>query len=120
MAGLFGDEQAIGGTIIFSATSEHYKDLVYAPGTYRVTITGTASRLTDQLIKTATFDLTLVDPCDPPTSLTKPAFDNYMYTIADNNANPYTYPVFVVSPDYCTITYNYATSTLTNGGSAIT
>ena len=76
MAGLFGNEQAIGGTITFSATSDQYKDLVYEPGTYRVTITGTATRSTDQETKTATFEFTFVDPCDSPTSLTKPTFDN--------------------------------------------
>ena len=42
----------------------------YRPGTYTVTITGTVDDVDDVVpgtsSKTATFDFTLTDPCDPP------------------------------------------------------
>ena len=95
---------------------------MYAPGVYQVTITGTATKSENQAkkTKTATFEITLEDPCDPPVSLTKSSFDNQEYTITDINAEPYIHPEFTVSPSYCPIKYEYNWTMLTNNESAIT
>ena len=95
---------------------------MYAPGVYVVTITGTASKSENAAKKTrtATFQITLDDPCDPPVSLAKPSFENQEYTITDDSAEPYTHPEFTVSPSYCPIKYEYGWTMLANGDSAIT
>jgi len=120
--GLFLDETATSGTLSLLAKESDYENLVYAPGVYIVTITGTASNSQNSAKKTrtATFKITLVDPCDPPASLSKPAIVNQVYTITDDNADPYTHPEFVVSPLYCPVTYQYNVSLLSNNESAIT
>ena len=45
--GLFGDETAASGTLVFSTDLTDYKNQVYAPGVYVITIRGTATRSTD-------------------------------------------------------------------------
>ena len=50
--------------------------------------------------------LVLPDPCDPPISLTKVAFENQRYTLTDTGQS-YTHPDFSISPDYCPIDYTY-------------
>ena len=120
--GLFLDETATSGSLSLLATESDYENLVYAPGVYIVTITGTASKSENQTKKTRTnfFKITLVDPCDPPASLLRPDFDDQEYTITDDSADPYTHPEFVVSPLYCPTEYVYNWTMLQNNESAIT
>ena len=70
------DNQATDGKLTFSAVQNDYLTQKYPPGEYTVTITGTAEKSIDQVTKTATFTLTLVDPCDPPDSLISADFTN--------------------------------------------
>ena len=70
--GLFETEQATTGTLALTATLDNYTDMDYAPGTYTVTIIGTATK--SGQTQTSSYSFTLVDPCDPPTSLTPPTF----------------------------------------------
>ena len=44
VTGLFVTEQETTGTLSLTATSDNYTDMDYAPGTYTVTITGTATK----------------------------------------------------------------------------
>ena len=92
----------------------------YPPGEYTVTITGTAEKSVDQVTKSATFILTLVDPCNPPVSITSPGLTNQVYTITNANATPYAHPVFISDPTYCPIVYSYSETKLSAGDSAIT
>ena len=84
----------------------------YPPGEYTVTITGTADHSVDQVTKTATFILTLVDPCDPPDSLISADFTNQEYTITNDSHPDYVHPEFEISPDFCTFEYSYSFSEL--------
>ena len=57
----------------------------------------------------------MTDPCDPPTSLTKVAFENQSYTLTDVDQS-YTHPDFSISPDYCTFDYSYVIQAFNDGG----
>jgi len=59
------------------------------------------------LTKQFTFTVTLVDPCDPPTSVQVVALTDQVYTITDTNVAPYLHPDFVISPAYCPLAYTY-------------
>ena len=62
-----------------------------------------------QLQQTATINLKLTDPCDPPQMLTPPTLVNQIYTIGDSNQS-YTFENFVVTstpPDLCLVEYSY-------------
>jgi hypothetical protein len=91
------------------------------PGTYIVTIEGKADKSSPTQSWESTFTFTLVDPCDPPTSITAAVLTDQVYTITDEGAK-YTHPDFVISPEYCPFMYSYAISEITNvaGESAIT
>ena len=52
------------------------------------------------------FNITIVDPCSPPKSLTAPILKDYVYTITDI-ASSYQIPEFVVIPVWCNIAYTY-------------
>ena len=62
----------------------------------------------------------MVDPCDPPISITSSGLTDQVYTITDNNAADYIHPAFVSDPSYCPINYSYSETKLTAGDSAIT
>ena len=64
------------GKLAFKADTTDYADGTFTPGVYTVTITGTVVGSVGPQEKTTTFDLTLVDPCDPPTSVTGVDFAN--------------------------------------------
>ncbi len=67
---LFGKTGA-GGSLAYSFDSTKYLTENYAPGIYVVTVRGTAVKSDPSISDTATYTFTLVDPCSPPTSLTK-------------------------------------------------
>ena len=100
------DDQATDGKLTFSADSQDYIDETYKPGVYEVTITGTAVGSSPLQEKPATFLLTLLDPCDPPISVTGADFVNQDYTLTDIERS-YTHPVFTISPDYCKFEYTF-------------
>ena len=62
---------------------------------------------------------TLVDPCDPPTSMTGEDLTNQVYTITDDVATPYLHPDFDVEPSYCPLIYSYTKTPLDDGDSAL-
>ena len=113
------DGQATDGKLTFSADSQDYIDETYVPGVYEVTITGTAVGSSPLQEKSATFLLTLLDPCDPPASVTGVDFVNQDYTLTDIERS-YTHPVFTISPDYCEFRYSFTQTLLQAGDSAIT
>ena len=115
--GVFNGD-ATDGQLTFSADSTDYENGVVTPGDYVVTITGTAVTSSDT--KTATFTISMVDPCDPPVSITSPGLTDQVYTITDTNAADYTHPAFVSNPTYCPIDYSYSETKLIAGDSAIT
>ena len=50
----------------------------------------------------------MVDPCDPPNSITSQGLVNpTQYTITDATALPYTHLSFISDPVYCLIDYTY-------------
>ena len=61
----------------------------------------------------------MVDPCDPPQSITSPGLTNQVYTISDASAATYTHLIFISDPVYCPIDYTYAETKLEAGDSAI-
>ena len=77
------DNGLVDGKLVFVATPQDYADGTYVPGTYTVTVRGQPARATDQRTDDATFDIVLLDPCDPPTSLTAPGYGNISYTLTD-------------------------------------
>jgi hypothetical protein len=87
----------------------------FAPGVYVVTITGTANGSDGPLSKTTTIEITLVDPCDPPTSVTSTSLTNQEYRLADMSGPTYTHGEFTVVPSFCPLTYTYSETKLVGG-----
>jgi len=50
----------------------------------------------------------LLDPCNPPDSVSAPGLENQVYTISDAFATPYTHSQFTVVPDVCELRYVYS------------
>jgi hypothetical protein len=75
--------QATDGKLTFVATPEDYKNNVYVPGTYVVTVKGTPAKQPGREPEYATFNIVLLDPCDPPQSLTPPEHVDMSYTLTD-------------------------------------
>ena len=84
-----------------------------------MTITGTAVGSAPIVTKDATFVLTLVDPCDPPVSVTGVSLGNQVYTLTDDSATPYIHPIFEIVPDYCPLMYSYSATSLNDGDTAV-
>ena len=100
------------GILTFVADSNDYESMNYPPGVYTVTITGTAIKSINEIKETATFTLNILDPCDPPTSLSKAEFSDQEYTLTDDDAVKYTHSSFTISPLYCKFRYDYDISDL--------
>jgi len=88
-----------------------------------VTVKGTGVNSNPSQSKTATYTFTLVDPCNPPDSVVAgDALDDQQYTITDTTKT-YMHPEnWVITPDYCPLTYIYDIAKITNvpGATAIT
>ena len=88
-----------------------------------MTVRGTGVNSNPSQSVTATYTFTLVDPCNPPDSVTAGvALENQEYTITDTTKT-YTHPEnWVITPDYCPLSYTYEIADITNmtGASAIT
>ena len=104
------------GALTQTFSSQQYATGGLAPGayifTYEVT-TDTASPSNAALTKLFTFTVTLVDPCDPPTSIIKAPLTNQVYTITDTKKT-YKHPDWTISPNYCPLSYTYDIADITN------
>ena len=61
------------GSFTITTDSSDYESGEFTPGTYTVTISGTANGSSPSESDTTTMSFTLVDPCDPPISVTSSA-----------------------------------------------
>ena len=75
------DANANDGQLTITPTADNYADKDYWPGEYTVTVRGTPDEATDGRFLETTFTFTLVDICDPPTSLTASEPTDLDYTI---------------------------------------
>ena len=110
------------GTIKFTASNSDYLNQAYAPGVYEITIQGLAIKAVDMDTLTETVTLTLTDPCNPPASVTPPSspgLENQQLIITETGKQ-YTHPEFVVSPDFCPLTYSYRVGVTEDGVDAVT
>ena len=90
------------GEMTVVVSKDKYLNGTVPPGDYVVTIQGTATKSGQTQDTQVT--IKVVDPCDPPTSLTANNMDNQSYVITDDRTAPfntYTHPDFDISPDYC-------------------
>ena len=71
------------GVLKFKPTGGDYSTMVYPPGEYQVTICGTAEGSSPSQEVNETFEFTLNDVCDPPTSYTAYTAVSQMYTITN-------------------------------------
>ena len=101
----------------FTAPITKYTDQTYPPGDYIITIRGTTVKADTPLTDTTTFVLRLIDPCDPPTSITapNPGFQDQDYILYDVPAKTYTHPDFVIVPAACPFITTYSYTTLSDG-----
>lgn len=67
------------------------------------------------------FDVVVVvlDPCDPPTSLSSITMADKNYVITDT-AQSFSHPTIVADPSYCLVTYSYTIEALSNTLTPIT
>ena len=79
--------------------------MIYAPGDYEVTITGAAG-LINATTKSSTFSITLIDPCDPPVSITGVDLIDQSYTIGLTGASV-VHPDFITDRAFCPLVYTY-------------
>ena len=63
--------------------------------------------LSNVLYKDAPFTVRIIDPCDEPISVVAATLTNQEYTITDDDAVPYTVPVYTADPAWCEIRYTY-------------
>lgn len=95
-----------------------------APGDYVFTFDVSTDPGNAALTEQFTFTVTLIDPCNPPNSITSAAFTNQQITVTQDDYPDYTHPGFVVDPSYCPITLSYDIASITGvnnvGKSAIT
>jgi len=105
-AGSFGTYDSVNNKFVLPASSARYTDTTngYKPGTYTVTVQGSVRDAVSSTTDTATLQITLVDVCDPPTSITPSSPSDVSYTISDNPATKVV-PAFSVEPSYCTLSY---------------
>lgn len=106
------------GTLVFTPTRQDYIDGTYEPGEYIVTIRGQPDKASDGRTIDATFKITLVDPCDPPTISVSAAADQF-YTLTDLS-HPDVTVSFRVEPDFCEVEYLVIATQLNDGSSAVT
>jgi hypothetical protein len=109
--------ELIDGKLTITPTEQDYtdSDSIITPGVYVVTITGTADESEGPVSKDATVEITLLDPCDPPNSVTHRDLVDQSYRLADLSAPTYTHANYDVDPVYCLLTYIYSETKLTDG-----
>ena len=55
----------------------------------------------EKISKISTFVITLIDPCDQPTSILIPTLTDQVYQLGNTNAPSYVIPDIVIDPSYC-------------------
>ena len=110
---------ATDGKMTFSATADDYIDNVLEPGQYLVWIKGTAVGSDPVQTQSAFFTMTLLDPCDPPTSVGTISMDNEEYTITAA-AIPKVHEAFPIEPSYCEIEYSLSETALFDASGVLT
>ena len=105
-----------GSKLSFTATEDDYTNGTYLPGDYRVGITGIVDESEPLISITASFIITLEDPCEPATSLVASTLTDQVYTLTDSNAAPYTIPAFTITPSFCTATCSAQTTVIDING----
>ena len=114
--------QPTDGMLSITVDSPKYENDNFPPGTYLITIRGTAFRAIDLRSDTVVFKLILTDVCDPPNSITAKAIGDVVYTVTTDYAD-FTHAEWDISPSYCPFTYQYTYTYLdapTNSLTAIT
>lgn len=115
------DGQSSDGLGSFVFGMDKYTSGAIPPGQYTVTIRGRPEKALDGRSEDASFILTLVDPCDPPNSITSPSnpgFENQSYILFDAE-KVYTHPPFSAVPAECPLKYKYTKTSLSGGASAV-
>lgn len=107
--GVFNGD-ASDGKFTFRASSNDYRSGDLAPGVYVVEIEGTVDGSNGLAKQTATIEITLLDPCDPPRSVGSPVLQNQQYTLNDLSRPFYKHPNFIADPSYCKLSYSYEIS----------
>ena len=105
------------GVLIFTPSLVDYQSGKYEPGDYEVTISGTPDKVTDGRTETVKITITLIDPCDSPI-ITVPELEDQIYKLTATQ-DSYEHPEFMISPDFCSITYSYNITPLAAGNTAI-
>lgn len=85
----------------FSPTPANYEAGDFKPGVFVVAVCGTVQGSDPTLTKCTEVEVTLIDPCDPPTSFTVDDEDNQAYTIFDTEHPDYTSKVPTIDPSFC-------------------
>ena len=90
-----------------------YTELVDKKGKYPITyrVYHTLYRA-NVVTLTNPFTIIIADPCEAPVSVTASILTDQQYTITDNSAVPYVFPVFTANPAWCAIKYNYTITDL--------
>ena len=106
------------GTLTLTATPGEYTAGDVRPGAYVVTITGTSEDVDGNAIETqtATFTLTIRDPCYPPSSIASGGLTDQTYVLT-TDGDLYTHNEFTIVPAYCGLTYSYSVTKLSDGTS---
>ena len=71
------------GKFVFVAKPSDYDDGTYKPGVYTVTVAGRVKKADPVQEKEITFDITLLDPCDPPASVKTPEYADQVYELTE-------------------------------------
>ena len=90
-------------------TPSDYTSMGIPPGDYTFTycVVSGAEK------ETFTINVTLPDPCDPPTSFSVADFVDQSYTLSDVGQE-YTHPAVTIEPDFCTFDPVYTETMFTD------
>ena len=93
----------------------------YPPGVYTFTITASVGTVPTETTS-VTFDMTLVDQCEPPAVVTpSAALTDLEYIVGDPIIVTPQFNVFIPDPNFCPLGYTYSIAPATTGiGSVIT
>ena len=97
-----------------------YTEDVLKPGQYPIKYRVYHTTYTGNVVTSADpFSITIADPCDAPVSVVASTLSNQEYTITDDDASPYTVPIYTADPAWCAIRYTY-TITDVSGDAVLT
>jgi hypothetical protein len=104
------------GKTVWNFDGEDYKNV--EPGTYDFTYNVCIDGL-ETTCEPFVVQVTLIDACHPPNSVTGEDLPDQNYIITDNMI-PYTHPEFTADPAFCPVRYEYDVPKLENGNDLIT